>query len=61
MKKPIVIDKRSVRLETISHPDYIPFLGGRPDRTTVITHEDEINLRILLNTVTSIEELIRHI
>ncbi|MCW8966608.1 MAG: hypothetical protein OQK82_07990 [Candidatus Pacearchaeota archaeon] len=58
MKKPIILDKRAVRLEKITHPDYIPFLGGRPNRVTVVGHDDQINLRILLNTTTSIEEFI---
>ena len=58
MEKPSVIDKRSVRLEDISRAGYIPFLGGRPKRVTIITHDDIINLAILLNTTTTVEEFI---
>lgn len=58
MKKPIIIDKRSVRLENINRPDYIPFLGGRPKRGTVINHDDQINVKILLNTADTIDDLI---
>lgn len=61
MKKPIILDKRAVRLEKITHPDYIPFLGGRPRRTTVIKHDDQLNLTILLNTIKSVEEFINRI
>lgn len=59
MKKPTIIDKRVVHLEKILKADYIPFLGGRPDRVKVITHDDQLNLRILLNTVTTFEELLK--
>ncbi len=58
MKKPNIIDKRQVRLENINRPDYIPFLGGRPKRDDVINHDDCINLSILLNTSSSVEELL---
>jgi len=61
MKKPTIIDKRAVHLEKITQPDYIPFLGGRPKRQTVINHDDLLNMRILLNTASSFEEFIRHI
>ena len=59
MNKPIIIDKRQVRLEEILRKDYIPFLGGRPKRATIIQHDDILNLRILLNTTDSIEELLK--
>lgn len=59
MKKPNIIDKRQVRLEDFNKPDYIPFLGGRPNRITVINSDDCINLSILINTTTSVDELLK--
>ena len=61
MKKPNIIDKRQIRLEDLAKTDYIPFLGGRPQRTTVLTKDDCINLKILLNTTTSLDDLLREI
>lgn len=55
MKKPNIIDKRFVRLEEVTKPDYIPFLGGRPARETVISKDDVLNLSILLNTTRSVD------
>ena len=53
-----VIDKRSVRLEEVMKPDYIPFMGGRPDRGTVISADDILDLVILLNTTEAAEEFV---
>ncbi len=53
-----VIDRRSVRLEEVMKPDYIPFMGGRPDRSTVISADDVLDLVILLNTTEATEEFI---
>ena len=39
MKKPKVIDHRRVKLENVNEKDYIPFLGGRPDREKIIKRE----------------------
>jgi len=39
-------------------PDYIPFMGGRPERSTVISADDTLNLVILLNTTTTAEAFI---
>jgi len=61
MNKPTVIDKRQVRLEEILKSDYIPFLGGRPDRTTIIQHDEIINLSILLNTTKTLEEFLHQL
>ena len=58
MNKPNIIDKRTIRLEKILKPDYIPFLGGRPGRTTVISKDEILDLRILLNTTGSVEEFL---
>jgi len=54
-----VVDRRSIKLENIMKPDYIPFLGGRPDRETVIRKDDLINLEITINTCTTVEEFLR--
>ncbi|MBN1759078.1 MAG: hypothetical protein JW863_12210 [Chitinispirillaceae bacterium] len=59
MNKPTIIDKRSLHLEDITKADFIPFLGGRPKRTFIITPDDIINLRILLNTTLSVTEFIK--
>lgn len=61
MEKPKIYDKRQVRLEDCNKPDYIPFLGGRPNRNTVINTDNCIDLRILLNTTTSVDDLLKKI
>jgi hypothetical protein len=53
-----VIDRRHIRLEEVMKPDYIPFMGGRPERSTVISADDTLNLVILLNTTTTAEAFI---
>jgi hypothetical protein len=58
MEKHNILDKRVVKLEEISKKDFIPFLSGRPDRTTVINNDDILNLRISLNTTNSVDELL---
>ncbi|MDD5672911.1 MAG: hypothetical protein PHC61_02000 [Chitinivibrionales bacterium] len=60
-EKKNVIDKRSIKLEDVMKSDYIPFLGGRPDRQKVIGSDDVINLSIVLNTSDSVEELLKNI
>ena len=61
MDKRNVIDKRSIRLEDVAKEGYIPFLGGRPKRKTVITHDDVINLSIVLNTSNSFDEFLKRV
>ena len=61
MKKPTVIDKRVVRLEEITKPGSIPFLGGRPKRTTIITGDDILNLKILLYTSVNVNDFLEAI
>jgi hypothetical protein len=56
-----VVDKRAVKLEDILKEDYIPFLGGRPNRETVICKEDVLNLTIALNTSSSVDEFLNKI
>jgi hypothetical protein len=58
MDKSRVIDRRHIRLEEVMKPDYIPFMGGRPKRATVISTDDTLNLVILLNTSITVEEFI---
>lgn len=58
MRRRHVVDKRSVKLENVAREDYIPFMGGKPDRNTVIDNEDLTNLVIALNTSKSLEEFI---
>ena len=61
LQKKKVIDKRSVKLENVLKPDYIPFLSGRPNRENVIGKDDLINLAIVLNTTETVEEFIKNI
>jgi hypothetical protein len=58
MENKKIVDKRQIRLEEVMKPDYIPFLGGRPERLTVIRADDIVNLKINLNTTESVEEFI---
>lgn len=53
-----VVDKRSVKLEDVNRSDYIPFLGGRPVREAIISHDEVVNLTIQLNTIKSVDDLI---
>jgi hypothetical protein len=61
MKKPNVIDKRSIHLEEITKPASIQFLGGRPKRVSIITSDDILDLRILLYTTQSVTEFLKSI
>jgi hypothetical protein len=61
LEKKKVIDRRSVKLENVMKPDYIPFLSGRPDRETVIGKDDLMNLAIVLNTAITVEDFIKTI
>jgi hypothetical protein len=56
MEKKHVIDKRSIKLEHVLKPDYLPFGSGRPEREKVIGNDDLMNLEIILNTTKSVEE-----
>jgi hypothetical protein len=56
-----VIDRRQIHLEKVMRPDYIPFLGGRPTRTTVISADDILNLTIALNTTQSVESFVNNL
>ncbi|MBN1127561.1 MAG: hypothetical protein JXA71_01140 [Chitinispirillaceae bacterium] len=54
-----VIDRRNIRLEKVMSKDFIPFLGGRPDRTTIICSDDIMNLTITLNTTVSVDAFLK--
>lgn len=56
-----VIDKRSIKLEDVMKKDYIPFLGGRPERQTIMGKDDILNLEITLNTCSSVDEFLKKI
>jgi hypothetical protein len=61
LEKKKVIDRRSVKLENVMKPDYIPFLSGRPNRETIIGKDDLMNMAIALNTTDSVEEFVKNI
>jgi hypothetical protein len=61
MENQHVIDKRSIKLEDVMKKDYIPFLGGRPLRQTIIGKDDIMNLAITLNTCSTVEEFLAKI
>ena len=58
MHKENTVDRRRIRLDDVVRGDYIPFLGGRPDRERIIGSDDVVDLVIALNTVRSVEELL---
>jgi hypothetical protein len=41
--------------------DYIPFLGGRPERETIVGKDDIMNLEITLNTCSTVDEFLKKI
>ena len=61
MEKPAIIDKRPIKLEDITRAEYIPFLGGRPKRVTIITGDDIVDLKILLNTTSTVDQFLGRI
>jgi hypothetical protein len=58
-EKKNVIDKRSIKLEDILKPDYIPFMSGRPERESIIGKDDLMNLEIELNMTDSVDEFLK--
>jgi len=61
LEKKKVVDRRSIKLENVLKPDYIPFLSGRPNREAVIGKDDMMNLAIVLNTTDTVEDFIKSI
>jgi hypothetical protein len=51
-------NKKTHLKKRISIEERIPFLEGRPERECVISHDDIIDLAILLNTTDSVEDFI---
>ncbi|MBD3314410.1 MAG: hypothetical protein GF344_01370 [Chitinivibrionales bacterium] len=58
MPKRNVIDKRKIRLKEVMDENYIPFLGGRPKRNTIISDDEVLNLSIALNTSKNLDEFL---
>ncbi len=54
-----IVDKRSIKLEDVLKPDYIPFLAGRPPREKVISADDIINLKINIDTCNTVEDFLK--
>jgi hypothetical protein len=61
MENKHVVDKRSIKLEDVMKKDYIPFLGGRPERQTIIGKDEIMNLEITLNTSPTVDEFLEKI
>lgn len=57
-KKPVV-DKRSIPFEDVVRKEFIPFLGGRPDREKVIRLDDVLDVKINLNLAETVEDFIK--
>ena len=57
-KGKFISDRRSVKLEEISKPNYIPLFGGRPNRDKVIGNEDLIDLKISIETIKDVNEFL---
>jgi hypothetical protein len=49
---------RAAKWEKILAGDYIPMFGGRPIRRFNINKDDVLDLRILLNTTTSVDDFL---
>jgi hypothetical protein len=56
--EPNIHDQRSVKLENVLAPDFIPLFAGRPVRTRIIGKDDSVDLKIILNTTRSVEEFL---
>jgi hypothetical protein len=61
MEKKNIVDKRNIRLEDVMKKDYIPFLGGRPLRQTIIGKDDLMDLKIRLYTTKSVEAFLTNL
>ena len=51
-------DKRRFSLNKILSDEYIPYLGGRPERGTIIGKHDVIDLKIALNITADVNEFV---
>ena len=62
MKKEIKInDLRNNKLERVLSDDYIPFLQGRPERPTIISEDEILNLKIALNQNLRFDEFLKQV
>lgn len=55
MEKNTIVDRLVIRGEEVTKEGFIPFLGGRPKRLTIINRDDIVNLSIALNTTDSVD------
>lgn len=58
MEKPNTIDKKPSSSKDYKKDNHIPFLGGRPQRDTIISLDEITDLRINLNITKSVEEFL---
>jgi hypothetical protein len=56
-----ILEKRADQFGNPVKPGSIPFLTGRPDREKVIAADDLLDLRINLNTSTTVEDFLKNI
>lgn len=59
MEKQNLLENQLNMNEKNSKKTSIPFLGGRPDRITIISQDEIINLKINLNVSKSVDEFIQ--
>lgn len=55
------VDKKQVQIKEVLKEGYIPFLGGRPERSTVISRDNILDLTIMLNITHSVEDFIKQL
>lgn len=58
MEKRNVLENRPKDLNKVEDKTSIPFLGGRPNRDTIISEDEIIDLRINLNISTTVDEFL---
>jgi hypothetical protein len=58
MERSEILEKRPELLNGNSSTVHIPFLGGRPQRETVISRDEILNLTIILHTTVTIEDFL---
>ncbi len=59
MEKQNLLENQLNMNEENSKKTFIPFLGGRPDRITIISQDELTNLKINLNVSKSVDEFIQ--
>jgi hypothetical protein len=58
MEKRNVLENQLLDLKKVANKTSIPFLGGRPDRVTIISEDEIIDLKINLNITTTVDEFL---